>query len=62
MISVMHQTVPVRNEVGLDIPLRLADAAHIAEIPILRNTRFDVDARKYEITIKTAAKRAEAAA
>jgi hypothetical protein len=62
VIGVMRHTVPARDEVGPDTPLRLADAARIAEIPILRTTRFDEDARDYEITIKVPPKRAEAAA
>jgi hypothetical protein len=58
VIGVMRHTVPA----GPGSPLRLADAARIAEIPILRTTRFDEDARDYEITIKVPPKRAEAAA
>ena len=60
VIRVMRHAVPARDEVGPDTLLRLADAARIAEIPILRTTRFDEDAREYEITIKVPPKRGEA--
>ena len=49
----MRHAAPVR--VGPDAPLRLADAALIAEIPILRTTRSDEDAWEFEITITEAA-------
>jgi hypothetical protein len=55
VISVVCHTVPVRDEVGPDTPLRLADAARIAEIPLLRTTRSDEDAWEFEITITEAA-------
>ena len=50
--SVVRHSVPARDEVGPDTPLRLADAARIAEIPILRTDSVDEDAREFEITIE----------